>query len=84
MRFGDDKSLLQNLGARKGEVSPLAVMNDTAQRVKVAFDASLAGETRPLVLHPLSCEASIHMPLADVRAFVQSTGHAIVDISCTA
>ncbi|KAA0149495.1 hypothetical protein FNF27_04350 [Cafeteria roenbergensis] len=84
VRFGADKDLLENLGARKGEVSPLAAVNDTALRVRIAFDETLAGETAPLVLHPLTNEASIAMPLADLRAYLAHTGHEVVDIKCTA
>jgi hypothetical protein len=81
VRFGDDETLLANLGARKGEVSPINIMNDTALRVNVAFDTALREEVGSgnVVVHPLTNEASIVIPMDALRKFVFSTGHTIID-----
>jgi Ala-tRNA(Pro) deacylase len=84
LRFGDAESLVENLGVIQGNVTPFALMNDTALQVNVALDARLlAAGASPLFFHPLTNEASVAIGAEDLVRFINSTGHefTLVDFS---
>ena len=84
IRFGDAESLLENLGVVQGNVTPLALANDTAGVVNVALDARLlAPGADPLLFHPLTNEATTAVTAAGLLAFIAATGHSyeVVDFA---
>lgn len=53
LRFAPEEEHVENLGVTQGNVTPFALMNDTALRVQVAVDARLvAPGAGPLWFHP--------------------------------
>jgi Ala-tRNA(Pro) deacylase len=81
IRFGDAKSLLENLGTAQGHVSPFALVNDTKLVVQVAVDAAIvAGGETPFLFHPLVNEASVGLTGDALGTFVQRTGHTFVTV----
>lgn len=81
LRFGDAESLLDNLGTVQGHVSPFALLHDTALQVNVAVDSRLLVDAAgPLYFHPLTNEASTAISPADLRRFIESTGHKITTV----
>lgn len=77
MSFGKPELLWQALGVRPGAVTPLALMNDRAERkVHVVFDSAL--NTDALVnCHPLHNRATVAMSSAELHRFVAACGHAV-------
>ena len=82
IRFGDAKSLLENLGTAQGHVSPFALMNDTKLDVQVALDDAIvqAGAAETFLLHPLVNEACLGVTGADLCSVVERTGHKYVTV----
>ena len=80
LRFSDAKTLATNLGTTQGNVSPLALINDTAQLVNVAIDRNLLDEGGPVLVHPLTNEASVELNIKDILSFIEQTGHTWVTV----
>jgi Ala-tRNA(Pro) deacylase len=75
LSFGSAALLGEVLGVQPGSVTPLAVMNDTARRVRTVLHAGLM-TADTLLVHPLVNTATVLMPPADVRRFM-ATQHAV-------
>jgi Ala-tRNA(Pro) deacylase len=74
LSFGKADLLLDVLGVEPGSVTPFALINDTAQRVRVVLDrAMMAGEY--LNYHPLTNTATTRITPADLLTFVRACGH---------
>jgi Ala-tRNA(Pro) deacylase len=85
LRFAEADALLENLGARQGNVSPLLLANDAARVVNVALDARLlAPAAAPLLLHPGANEATAAVQPQDLLKFIEATGHAVTVIDFAA
>ncbi len=82
IRFGDAKSLLENLGTAQGHVSPFALMNDTKLDVQVALDEAIvqAGAAETFLFHPLVNAACVGVKGGDLGTVVQRTGHTFVTV----
>lgn len=76
LRFADDKTLASNLGTSQGNVSPLALFNDIAQLVNVAIDKRLLEHDGPVLVHPLTNEASVSVHVKDMVKCIEVSGHA--------
>lgn len=72
--FGSAELLATTLGITPGSVTPFALMNDTAQRVRVVLDAAML-EDAPLNFHPLRNDRTSALAATDLVRFVEATGH---------
>lgn len=74
LSFGSAALLLEVLGVEAGSVTPFALINDRAQRVKVVLDQGMMAA--PLLnFHPLANTASTTIMPADLIRFIESCGH---------
>lgn len=76
LSFASDERLAKYLDVKKGSVSPLGLINDTAGAVEVYFDQDLQDAPR-LGFHPNDNTATIFLSFADVLRYIESTGHTI-------
>ncbi len=73
--------LQERLGVTPGAVSLMALVNDREHRVEVLIDRDI-WQAEALHCHPLVNTATLVIPLAGVRKFLEATGHTVqlVDI----
>lgn len=76
LSFASDERLEKHLDVKKGSVSPFGLINDTQGAVEVYFDEDLQNAPR-LGFHPNDNTATVFLPFADVRRYIESTGHTI-------
>ncbi len=76
LSFASEEDLFRYLGLRKGQVSPLGVLNDAEKRVVAVFDEALQGRT--VGIHPLDNTATIFMAFSDVVRLVEEHGNRTV------
>ena len=74
LSFAGPADLAATLAVEGGSVTPLAVVNDTGQRVSVVLDASLAGDAL-IKLHPLVNTATLALAGADAVRFLAHHRH---------
>lgn len=75
MRFATLDVTAAMLGANKGELSPLCLVNDVAGEVRVAVDGKVLEDPDGAWFHPLTNEASVRIGSKDLIRFIQATGH---------
>src|SRR3954454_15817024 len=82
LSFANGDLLLEVLGVRQGAVSPLALINDRAGRVRLVLDAGLM-EQPVVTCHPLVNTATTAIRTPDLLAYVRACGHdpLIVDLA---
>lgn len=80
--FGSAELLREVLGVEPGSVTPLAVMNDPARRVRAVLHAGLMNEALVLV-HPLVNTATVQIKPADLLRFMTARHDtpALVDLT---
>ena len=78
--FASAERLMFYLGVIPGAVTPLAVVNDTANAVQMVIDAKLLNETL-LNFHPLNNAMTTQIASHDLMTFLKALNHApiIVD-----
>lgn len=70
LSFGGEAEMVATLGVRPGSVTPLALINDRARRIRgVVLDRALAAAEK-IWCHPLRNTASVALRPADLVAFV--------------
>jgi Ala-tRNA(Pro) deacylase len=74
LSFGKADLLMETLGVSPGSVTAFAPLNDTAGRVTVVLDESLANAAT-VNCHPLVNTATTTIAARDLVAFLRSTGH---------
>jgi Ala-tRNA(Pro) deacylase len=72
--FGSPELLLQALGVPAGSVTPFAVINDAAARVRVVLDDKML-QGDPLNFHPLRNDQTTGISATDLLRFLRDTGH---------
>ena len=74
LTFGKPDLLMELLGVEPGSVTPLGLINDTANRITVILEERMMQE--PLLnYHPLSNDATTSISSADLVTFIRSCGH---------
>jgi Ala-tRNA(Pro) deacylase len=74
LSFGRPELLREVLGVEPGSVTPFALINDTACRVRVLLQERMMAEP-VLNFHPLTNTATTSIRSADLLAFIRATGH---------
>jgi Ala-tRNA(Pro) deacylase len=85
LSFGSADRLWEYLGVKPGSVCAYAIVNDTAQNVKICLDASMM--SAPIInFHPLINTMTIGVAPNDLVRFIESCGHIpyIIDLSSAA
>jgi Ala-tRNA(Pro) deacylase len=80
--FGNAEDLHTLLGVRPGSVTPFALANDGAGRIRVVLDAAML-KYDPLNYHPLANDRTTAIAPADLLRFIAACGHRplIVDLA---
>jgi Ala-tRNA(Pro) deacylase len=73
LSFGNATLLMEALGVTPGSVTPLALVNDEAERVQPVLDRSMM-EQEMINLHPLINTATITLRSADLLRFLDALG----------
>ena len=83
--FASAERLSRHLGITPGSVSLLALVNDAAHAVEFVIDRSL-WEAAAVQAHPLTNDATMVIPHADLERFLAATGHAarVIDVATAA
>lgn len=76
LSFASDERLARFLDVKKGSVSPLGLINDTAGEVEVYFDEDLKNAPR-LGFHPNDNTATVFLTFADMQKYIESTNHTV-------
>ncbi len=72
--FASPELLLEVLGVEPGAVTPFALVNDAAGRVRLLLDRALADDAE-VNFHPLVNTATTTIAAADFLRFAAATGH---------
>ncbi len=70
LSFANHNDLKAMLGVTPGSVTPIAIINDHAKRVKLIFDQDLLQE-EDINIHPMENTATITVKLTDLQNFVE-------------
>jgi Ala-tRNA(Pro) deacylase len=83
--FGNADLLYEVLGVRPGSVTPFALINDRAHRVRVVLDKGMLAQD-PLNYHPLENDRTTAIAPADLLRFIADCGRhpRIVDLDAAA
>lgn len=74
LSFGSAERLFEMLGVRPGAVSPLTLINDPDQAVRLVIDAKIL-QGGMIYVHPLVNDVTLGMSPDGLRRFFQHTGH---------
>jgi len=74
LSFGRPELLLEALGIAPGSVTPFALLNDTARRVRLVLDAELAAAAQ-VSFHPLDNAQTTTVSGAGLLTFVRALDH---------
>ena len=72
--FGKPEQMMEFLGVIPGAVTAFGVVNDTENAVTLVFDEALAAHD-VINAHPLTNDATTSIAMADMKRFVEATGH---------
>ena len=72
--FGSAQLLIAALGVEPGSVTPFAIMNDTARKVRVVLDEEMLA-LDPLNFHPLRNDRTTAITSADLLKFLRACEH---------
>lgn len=74
LSFGKPELLIETLGIKPGSVTPFALINDQARKVKLVLDAKLVnGDV--LNFHPLRNDRTTTISSSDLLKFVSALGY---------
>jgi Ala-tRNA(Pro) deacylase len=84
LSFGRSELLAEALGVTPGSVTPFALANDPARRVRPLLDRAMLDHER-LNYHPLTNEATTTIAAEDLVRFIEACGHEpwIIDLEAT-
>jgi Ala-tRNA(Pro) deacylase len=72
--FGSGELLIETLGVEPGSVTPFAIINDTANRVRVVLDEAMLA-LEPLNYHPLRNDRTTAITATDLLKFLRACEH---------
>jgi len=83
--FGSAELLYEVLGVRPGSVTPLALVNDSTQRITIVLERAMLAHS-PLNYHPLENDRTTAITPGDLLRFIAACGHQprIVDLAAMA
>lgn len=73
LSFATPEKLMEVLHLIPGSVSPLGIINDTENRVKLLLDADLVG--KQVIFHPNTNTKSLSLHFDDLVRFIEHLGH---------
>lgn len=76
LSFGSEADMSELLGVTPGSVTPLALLNDTGERVRFLMDADLHSASH-IVVHPLVNTASLSLAVANLVSVLGKKGHPV-------
>ena len=79
LSFASAELMLDCLGVVPGSVTAFGLMNDKQKRVRFVADAALIGFDT-VNFHPLVNTATTAISQADLRRFVELTGHSLMEV----
>lgn len=74
LSFASSDKLFELLGIQTGSLSPLALVNDEAKRIRLILDSDLSGEAT-FLFHPLENNASVLLSKQALDDFLGTIGH---------
>ncbi len=74
LSFASPERLMKYLGVQPGSVTPLALINDTENHVKLFLDENLKNSER-ISFHPCINTASIVLKYSDLMRFIEHVGN---------
>ncbi|MEH6415494.1 prolyl-tRNA synthetase associated domain-containing protein [Pseudomonas sp. CGJS7] len=74
MSMGSPDLLYASLGVRSGSLSPLALVNDSEQSVKLVIDSELK-DSEYFLLHPLCNQMTVRLRVNELVDYLQGKGH---------
>lgn len=74
LRAGDQEVMEQLLGVKKGAVTLLAILNDTAKKVHLIVDQRLM-ESDLVAFHPMQNDATTAISNSDMKKFISLSNH---------
>lgn len=76
LSFASDERLDKYLKLKRGEVSPLGIINDTEKKVEVVLDKDIVGRER-LGFHPNVNTATVWISFDGLRRVIEANGNSI-------
>ena len=80
LSFASEERLEKYLGLKKGAVTPLGILNDTACAVKVFLDRDFL-EKEEIGVHPNDNTASVYLKTADLMQMIKEHGNSLEVLS---
>lgn len=80
LSFASEERLEKYLGLKKGAVTPLGILNDTACAVKVFLDRDFL-EKEEIGVHPNDNTASVYLKTADLMQIIKEHGNLLEVLS---
>jgi Ala-tRNA(Pro) deacylase len=77
LSFASADRLLEILGVRAGALSPLALINDEENKIKLVIDQELADELA-FIFHPIENDASISLSRSGLDSYLSSIGRSAI------
>jgi len=74
LSFASEERLQKYLGLKKGEVTPLGIINDEEHSVIIILDSDLDGK-KPLGVHPNDNTATVVLSFFDLIKYIKSFGN---------
>ena len=76
LSFASEERLQKYLGVTRGSVSPLCILNDEENAVKVFIEKSVENETR-IAVHPNDNTATVYIATKDVENIIKEHGNSV-------
>lgn len=80
LSFASEERLEKYMGLKKGAVSPLGILNDTACAVEVFFDKDFCS-MKKIGVHPNENTASVYLSAEDLMNIIKEHGNSLEIIS---
>jgi len=75
LRNADAGTISETLAAEPGHITPLAVMNDSGNKVMLVLDKGLADGEGLMYCHPMKNTTTVGMSFSDYEKFFEANGH---------